>query len=65
MPKGEPSSHTKANDKYQKKIGLVAKSYKLKKELTERFAETCHRLGVGQAATISQLMEQFIRDNAE
>ena len=63
MPKGEPTSHTRANDKYQKKVGLIAKSFKLKKELTERFAETCRRVGVGQAATISRLMEQFIKDN--
>lgn len=65
MPKGNPLSHTKANDKYQKKIGLIAKSFKLRKELVDKFADTCHRVGVGQAATISQFMEQFIKDNAE
>ncbi len=43
----------------------IAKSFKLKKELADKFADTCHRVGVGQAATISQFTEQFIRDNAE
>ena len=54
---------TRASTKYQKSIGLISKSYKIKKELADNFKETCDRLGVGQAATISQLMEQFININ--
>ena len=54
---------TKATDKYQKKIGLMVKGFKLKRDLVERYQETCERLGVGQAATISELMEKFIKDN--
>ena len=57
------NTQTKATTKYQEKIGLISKSYKLKKELTDKFKETCERLGVGQVATISELMEKFIKDN--
>ena len=63
MPKNTPNAHTRANDKYQQKIGLIAKSYKLKKELVDEFSETCDRLGVGKAATISRLMKEFIESN--
>lgn len=54
---------TKASTKYQKKVGLISKSYKIKQSLAEDFKETCDRLGVGQAATISRLMQQFIDEN--
>ena len=60
MPKGEPVKQTIATDKYQKKIGLIAKSYKIKKELADQFAEACAKAGVSQASQISALMRGFI-----
>jgi uncharacterized protein involved in propanediol utilization len=60
MPKGNPNSNTVRVDRYQKKAGYKVKSFKLKGDIAERFKEACERKGVGQAATISQLMEQFI-----
>lgn len=60
MPVGEPNVQTKASKKYQKKIGLIAKSYKIKKDVADRFAEACAKEGVSQAAKITELMEQFI-----
>ena len=33
MPIGKPSKQTIATEKYAKKVGLISKSYKLKKEL--------------------------------
>lgn len=65
MPEGTPNTQTKATKKYQQKMGLIAKSYKIKKELADKFAETCNRLGVGQAATITKLMQEFIDANKE
>ena len=35
MPKGKPSAQTIATEKYTKKVGIVAKTYKLKKELVD------------------------------
>ena len=63
MPKGSPTTQTKASEKYQKKVGLVAKSFKLKKDLAEEFRETCDRLGVAQANVLSEFMQKFIDDN--
>ena len=60
MPKGSPNTQTKASMKYQQKIGLTIKSFKIKRTLADDFADACDRAGVGQAATISRLMRQFI-----
>ena len=53
---------TIASKKYQDKIGLIPKTYKLKKELTDRFSEECTKRGVSQSAILSLLMEEWIRE---
>ncbi len=40
----------------------ITKGFKIKKTLADDFADACDRVGVGQAATISRLMKQFIDD---
>lgn len=47
-------------DRWNKKAGLVSKSYKLKRELTEQFAIACDAAGVSQAGQISKMMQEFI-----
>lgn len=49
-------------DKWNAKAGLISKSYKLKKELTEEFAKACDKAGVSQAGQISKMMKQFIEE---
>lgn len=56
------NTQTKATDKYQQKIGLIAKSFKIKKELADEFKAACEKARVGQAATITKLMKQFIEE---
>lgn len=63
MPKGNPTSQTIASEKYQKKAGIIAKSYKLKKDLTDEFAQACERAGKSQASVISDFMREFIDNN--
>ena len=60
MPKGSPNTQTKATDKYQAKIGLTVKGFKIRKSLADEFAAACEKAGVGQAATISRLMQEFV-----
>lgn len=57
------SKQTLRNDRYQKKAGWVSKSYKLKKDLVEQFAEACEKAGVSQAGQISKMMKEFIEKN--
>ena len=55
-----PTAQTKATDKWQKMVGIISKSFKLKKELTDEFKEACEKAGVSQAAQISKMMREFI-----
>ena len=55
-----PKAQTKATDKWNKKVGIISKSFKLKKELTDEFKEACEKAGVSQAAQISKMMREFI-----
>lgn len=61
MPKGNPTAQTIASEKYQKKVGFISKSYKLKKDIVESFAEACEAHGVSQSATITELMKNYIK----
>lgn len=60
MPRGNPNAQTMASARYQKKKGIIAKSYKIRQSLAEEFAATCRKAGVSQASKITQLMQQFI-----
>ncbi|MBQ7615640.1 MAG: chemotaxis protein [Butyrivibrio sp.] len=62
MPKGEPNKNTIRVDRYQKKAGYKVKSFKLKGDTADRFAEACEKAGVSQATKIVELMEQFISE---
>ncbi|MCH5265522.1 MAG: chemotaxis protein [Lachnospiraceae bacterium] len=63
MPKGNPNTQTRATDKYQKKVGLMSKSYKLKKSLVDEFAKTCEKNGISQAKQLSILMSEYVKNN--
>ena len=62
MPVGNPKPQTIATKKYEKKAGFMSKSYKLRKEIVERFAEACDVAGVSQASQLSKMMKQFIEE---
>lgn len=63
MPVGKPSKQTVATKKYAEKVGLISKSYKLKKELTEEFAKACERRGISASAALTEFMEKFIEES--
>lgn len=58
-----PSKQTIASKKYQDKVGLISKSYKLNKELVAEFSEVCETVGIAQSAQISKMMKEFIEKN--
>nr|DAP18384.1 MAG TPA: hypothetical protein [Caudoviricetes sp.] len=47
-------------DKWNAKVGLISKSYKLKREVVETFAEACNKAGVSQAGQLTKMMTEFI-----
>ena len=62
MPKGSPTAQTLATEKYAKKVGLMSKSYKLKREIVEDFAEACDKRGTSQAGELMKFMQSFIEE---
>lgn len=46
-------------DKWNAKAGYISKSYKLKREVVEQFAEACEKAGVSQAAQLTKMMNEF------
>lgn len=60
MPVGEPKPQTIATKKYEQKAGWISKSYKLKRDLTDQFADACEKAGVSQASQITKMMQAFI-----
>ena len=55
-----PKAQTIASNKYQRKVGIIAKSYKLRRELTEAYADACKKTGVSQSAQLTKMMQEFI-----
>lgn len=62
MPKGSPTAQTIATEKYAKKVGWMSKSYKLKRELVEEFADACDKRGTSQAGELMRFMQQFVEE---
>lgn len=60
MPVGNPKPQTIATKKYEQKAGFVSKSYKLRRELVDDFAEACEKAGVSQASQLTTMMRKFI-----
>lgn len=59
------TAQTEATKRYEKKAGIIAKSFKLRRELADEFKETCDRVGVSQANQISKMMKEFIEENKQ
>ena len=54
------SKQTLRNERYQKKAGWVSKSYKLKKEVVDAYAEACEKAEVSAAGQLTKMMKEFI-----
>lgn len=51
----------RAQDKWDQKAGLIAKTYKLKKKTVEEFKEACDKMGVSVGPQLEKIMEDYIR----
>lgn len=59
----EQSTQSKATRKYEASHGWMSKSYKMKREIVESFAEACKAAGVSQAGQLMKMMQEFIDIN--
>ena len=57
------TAQSKATRKYEAKAGWMPKTYKLKREVVERFAQACEKQGVSQAGQLARMMEEFIKES--
>jgi hypothetical protein len=55
------SAATRATARYQKKKGLVSKSYKLPRDVVNEFAEVCEERELSQAGVLTKYMKYYIR----
>lgn len=49
-------------DKWDAKAGMVAKTYKVRKDVAEKFAEVCKQQGISMGGQLTKMMEQFIKE---
>lgn len=56
----EENKKIRPQDKWNAKAGYISKSYKLKRDLVEQFAEACNKAEVSQAGQLSKMMKEFI-----
>lgn len=52
---------TRATARYQKKKGLISKSFKLDREVVYEFAEACEEVETTQAKELTKFMKRFIK----
>ena len=55
------SAQSKATRLYESKVGLISKSYKLKRDIVEAFKEACEKEGVSQASVLSAYMVEYAK----
>lgn len=48
--------------RYDEKHGLVSKSYKLPKNVTDEFKMACEKVNISQSKKLKELMYNFIRE---
>lgn len=56
------SKQTLRNKRYQEKAGWMSKSYKMKRETVEAFAEACNKAGASQAGQLMKMMNEFTEE---
>ena len=62
----EETKKERPQDRWNKKNGLVAKSYRLKKDIVDAFTLACEKRGVSQSGQLTAMMQAFIDEvNAE
>ena len=51
--------------RWNKKNGYVAKSFKMRKSLADEFKDVCEKKGISQSGQIVKMMTEFIEQNKD
>ena len=55
------SAATLATERWQRKKGMVSKTYKLRREIVDAFTEACENAETSQARELEKFMKRYIR----
>ncbi len=50
-------------DRWDAKNGMISKTFKVDKKITEEFQATCKRLGISMSSQLARMMKEFIEAN--
>jgi len=56
-----PTAETRATARYQKRKGLISKSYKLPRTVVDEFAEACEEMELSQAKVLTKYMIYYTK----
>lgn len=56
------TARSKATRKYEAKIGIGSKTYRVNLELAKQFKEACERTGVSQTQALAEFMKSFVEE---
>ena len=56
------NARTRATERYHRKVGLVNKSFKLRKEDADAFKSACEAAGISQASQITKMIRTFVAE---
>lgn len=59
------NARTAISKRYQEKVGLISKSYKLKREVVDAYAIACKEAGVSASGQLTAMMQEFIQSVSE
>lgn len=60
-PKMEGNAQSRATARYDRKRGVIAKTYKLPANIVEAFGEACEVNGISQSAQLAKYMRGYCR----
>jgi len=61
--KTEPTAQSRATAKWDEKAGMTSKSYKLKIDVVQSFADECAKRGETQSEALMTLMRTYINED--
>jgi len=61
--KKRPNAQSRATAKYEKKKGIVAKTFKLPESIVKDFVKACESKNEAQSKVLTKLMENYVKDS--
>lgn len=58
----EANKKVRPQDKWDAKAGVISKTYKVNKEVADRFQVACKKAGVAMGTQLTKMMKEFIEE---